>query len=100
MRADSLKRLPFGLNNSPVFQAIISNTLASIIGEIAFVFLDDILFSSKSKQKHLTDLTNVLDKLRHASLSLKLEKFEFFKNIMNYLGNQINSNCITCVQKR
>ena len=32
------KRLPFGLTNSPsVFQAIISNTLASIIGEIAFV---------------------------------------------------------------
>ena len=98
-RKYQFKRLPFGLTNSPsVFQAIISNTLASIIGEIAFVFLDDILIFSKTEQKHLEDLTNVLDKLRHASLSLKLEKCEFFKEQINYLGHQINSNGITCVQ--
>ena len=98
-RKYQFKRLPFGLTNSPsVFQAIISNTLASIIGEIAFVFLDDILIFSKTEQKHLKDLTNVLDKLRHASLSLKLEKCEFFKEQINYLGHQINSNGITCVQ--
>ena len=80
-RKYQFKSLPFGLTNSPsVSQAIISNTLASIIGEIAFVFLDDILIFSKSEQKHLKDLINVLDKLRHASLSLKLEKCEFLKN--------------------
>ena len=46
----------------------------------------------------MKDLTNVLDKLRHDSLSLKLEKCEFFKEQINYLGHQINSNGITCVQ--
>ena len=41
---------------------------------------------------------NVLYKLRHASLSLKLEKCEFFIREINYLGHQINSNGINCVQ--
>ena len=52
-RKYQFKRLPFGLTNSPsVFQAIISNTLASIIGEIAFVFLDDILVFFQNQNKN------------------------------------------------
>ena len=88
--------LPFGLSTSPsVFQALMSRCLGEVLGMIAFCYLDDIIIFSKSISDHLEHLEIVLDKIKQANLRVKLEKCEFLKNRVNYLGYIISSEGIT-----
>ena len=40
--------------------------------------LDDILITGESKEEHLTNLKNVLNKLKEAGLSMNKKKCSFF----------------------
>ena len=50
------------------------------------MYLDDILIYSENEKEHVEHVKKVLAKLRTNSLLLKLEKCEFHKNQVEFLG--------------
>jgi Reverse transcriptase (RNA-dependent DNA polymerase) len=72
-------RMPFGLRNAPeTFQRFVDTTLAGFTWKICFVYQDDIIIFSKTKEEHLEHLDAVLHCLYRAGLSLNLKKCYFF----------------------
>ena len=84
--------MPFGLKTAPAcFQSIINSVLAGLIGTQAQVYLDDIIILGKNFEDHVNNLNQVLCRLQEAKLKIKMEKCEFFKEEIPYLGHIISS---------
>lgn len=83
-------RMPFGLKNAPAtFQRLMNSVLRGINGELALVYLDDILIFSSSLQEHIDRLRQVFDRLRAANLKIQVDKTEFLRKELLYLGHVI-----------
>lgn len=85
-------RMPFGLTNAPaVFQRLILKLLKKhqIPGVLAY--MDDIIIASKSISEGTSRLRQVLELLREANLTLNLNKCNFFRTTIQYLGFEITS---------
>lgn len=83
-------RLPFGLKNSPAtFQRLMDNILRGIANEFCCVYLDDIIIFSVSLAEHLARLEEVFKRLRKANLKIQLDKTEFLRTEVAYLGHVI-----------
>ena len=83
--------LPFGLKDAcSAFQRIITQALTGLIGQVGFVYLDDIVVTGRDWAEHVANLKQVLGRLEVAQLSLKLEKCVFFKKEVSYLGHLIS----------
>ncbi|MGR0227379.1 reverse transcriptase domain-containing protein, partial [Klebsiella pneumoniae] len=52
----------------------------------AMVYIDDIIIYSNTINEHLNHLENVFKKLKDHALSIQLDKTEFFKNEIPFLG--------------
>ncbi|GBG92291.1 hypothetical protein CBR_g55060 [Chara braunii] len=84
--------MPFGLTNTPTtFQSLMDKVLRGQIGRFVVVYLDDILIFSKSIEEHLKHLEKVLSILKKTQLHLNLEKIEFRKDSVIYLGHQLSA---------
>ncbi|GBG61186.1 hypothetical protein CBR_g19262 [Chara braunii] len=84
--------MPFGLTNAPVtFQSLMDKVLREQIGRFVVVYLDDILIFSKSMEEHLKHLEEVLAILKKTQLHLNLEKSEFGKDSVIYLGHRLSA---------
>ncbi|KAH9466898.1 hypothetical protein Pst134EB_033244 [Puccinia striiformis f. sp. tritici] len=82
--------MPFGLANAPAtFQRFIQHVLREYLDVCCFVYIDDILIFSRTKDQHLIDLRNILAKLREHSLKASLKKCEFFCTQVTFLGFDI-----------
>ena len=53
----------------------------------AMAYLDDIIIYSSTPEEHLQNIKTVFKKLRHAKLSMKLNKCHFFAKEIQYLGH-------------
>lgn len=85
-------RLPFGLKNSPsTFQRMMDNVLRGIANEYACVYLDDIIIFSKSLAEHIQRLEEVFKRLRKANLKIQLDKTEFLRKEIAYLGHVVTA---------
>ncbi|GBG74414.1 hypothetical protein CBR_g18826 [Chara braunii] len=83
--------MPFGLTNAPAtFQSLMDKVLREQIGRFVVVYLDDILIFSKSMEEHLKHLEEVLTILKKTQLDLNLEKSEFGKDSVIYLGHRLS----------
>jgi hypothetical protein len=83
--------LPFGLTNAPsVFISIINGVIADLL--FAVVYLDDILIFSKTPKEHVRYVEEIFNRLRLHHLFLKMEKCEFFKSEIPYLGHLITKD--------
>lgn len=83
-------RMPFGLKNSPAtFQRLMDNILRGISNEYCCVYLDDIIVYSTSLAEHMIRLEEVFKRLRKANLKIQLDKTEFLRREINYLGHVI-----------
>lgn len=83
-------RLPFGLKNSPAtFQRLMDNILRGVANEYCCVYLDDIIVYSVSLAEHLARLEKVFQRLRKANLKIQLDKTEFLRTEIAYLGHVI-----------
>lgn len=84
------KRMPFGLKTAPAtFQRAINNVLRGLQGLHCLVYLDDIIIFSSSLQEHIEKLKKVFDRLRLYNLKVQLDKSEFLRKEVLYLGHTI-----------
>ncbi|GBG72919.1 hypothetical protein CBR_g12640 [Chara braunii] len=84
--------MPFGLTNAPAtFQSLMDKVLREQIGRFVVVYMDDILIFSKSMEEHLEHLQEVLAILKKTQLHLNLEKSEFGKDSIIYLGHRLSA---------
>jgi hypothetical protein len=84
----------FGLTNSlAIFQTMMNEIFQELITEgIISVYLDDILIFTNSLEEHRRITCLVLDCMRKHKLYLRLEKCEFEKAKIEYLGIIISHN--------
>jgi hypothetical protein len=74
------KVMPFGLTNAPAtFQSAMNVIFAQLLRKGVLVFMDDILFYSKSLEVHAQLLSQVFQILQDNQFFLKLSKCEFAK---------------------
>ncbi|GBG78044.1 hypothetical protein CBR_g25980 [Chara braunii] len=84
--------MPFGLTNTPsTFQSLMDKVLHEQIGRFVVVYLDDILIFSKSVEEHLKHLGEVMTILKKTQFHLNLEKAEFGKDSVIYLGHRLSA---------
>jgi hypothetical protein len=82
--------MPFGLANAPAtFQRFIQHFLQQYLDVCCFVYIDDILIFSKTRDAHLRDLNKVLAKLKEHSSKASLTKCKFFASKVTFLGFDI-----------
>jgi len=84
----------FGMTNSPAtFQTMMNDIFRNLMAEgIVVVYLDDILIFTKTEEKHAQAVRRVLQVLKENKLFLRLEKCEFYKQRIKYLGLVISEN--------
>lgn len=83
-------RMPFGLKNAPAtFQRVMDNILKDLQRKVCFVYMDDIIIFSTSLQEHMENLRLVFEKLRQARFKIQLDKSEFLRKEVEFLGHVI-----------
>ena len=79
--------MPFGLTNAPAsFQKLINDTLQEYLNVFVLAYLDNILIFSTDYKQHIQHIQIVLQKLREKDLPVKLDKYEFHKHSIGFLG--------------
>ncbi|KAK3527855.1 hypothetical protein QTP86_009412 [Hemibagrus guttatus] len=83
--------MPFGLTNAPaVFQALINGVFQDLLGKGVIAYIDDILVYSSSMEEHVRMVQEVLGRLQQHHLYAKLEKCEFHRSTVTFLGYVIS----------
>lgn len=86
-------RMPFGLKNSPAcFQRCIDKALVGLQGVTLFVFIDDIVIYSQTLEEHEIKFRELMERLVKYNLKVQLEKCEFLKSEVIYLGHSISKD--------
>lgn len=86
------KTMAFGLTNAPATQQRLVDLLFGPEFELkVFAYLDDIIVISKSFDEHVSLLSRVLEKLNNANLTINIEKCQFFRDKLRYLGYVVDS---------
>ncbi len=87
--------MPFGLTNAPaVFQHLMNDIFQDYMDKFVVVYLDDILIFSKDQEIHDKYVWLVLAMLLEHGLYAKLEKCEFDKSSVAFLGYVISPDGI------
>ena len=88
-------RMPFGLKNAPAtFQRLMDRILMKYLHKFYFVYMDDIVIFSKSLQELLQHLKLIFEELKQSGLKIQLDKSEFLRKEVPFLGYIIAANGI------
>ncbi|KAK3521850.1 hypothetical protein QTP70_018584 [Hemibagrus guttatus] len=83
--------MPYGLSNAPsVFQSFMNEIFRDMLHRFVVVYIDDNLIYSPNLSDHVDHVKQVLNRLRHYHLYLKLEKCEFHQSTTQFLGYVIS----------
>lgn len=89
------KVLPFGLSVAPnSFSRMMSLAFSGFGPSQAFLYLDDIIVVGASEAHHLRNLRDVFETCRATNLKLNLEKCDFMKRKVTYLGHKCSDEGI------
>ncbi|GBG59350.1 hypothetical protein CBR_g38379 [Chara braunii] len=87
--------MPFGLCNAPgTFQHAMNRIFHDHLDKFVVVYLDDILIFSKSVEEHAQHVETVLSLLRQHKYKVNLEKCEFGRTKILYLGHEVSAEGI------
>lgn len=90
-------RLPMGISGAPAaFQALMDKTFRNELFEIMLVYLDDIIIYGSNYDQMIERLDVVLQRLKDTGLKIELDKCQFFKEKVVYLGHEISAEGIAC----
>ena len=93
------RRMPFGLRNAgAMFQRLMDSIFQEF--DFVFVYLDDVLIASKSKEDHRRHLGLFFDRLEKHSLFLQASKCQFGVEELQFLGHLVNKEGIKTVPKK
>ncbi|GBO99951.1 Retrovirus-related Pol polyprotein from transposon opus [Eumeta japonica] len=82
------------LKCTSIFQRTLDDILRNHIGRRCFVYIDDIIIFSKDKQSHLEDIKIIFETLCDANMKVQVDKCEFLKNHVEFLGFIVSENGI------
>ena len=89
------KRLSFGLRNAPAaFQREIQAVLSPFPSSKVIAYIDDILIMGRTFEEHLNLVSKVLETLCKYKLKLNLDKCEFFRTQVKFLGHIVSTSGI------
>ncbi|KAK3545920.1 hypothetical protein QTP70_016718, partial [Hemibagrus guttatus] len=81
--------MPFSLTNAPA-PALINGVFQDLLGKWFIAYIDDILMYSDSPEEHVVHIWEVLSRLQQHHLYVKLEKCEFHRATVTFLGYVIS----------
>lgn len=90
-------RMPFGLTNAAsemqrLTDMIVNYEFTGLSDDCVFGYVDDLILVSRDFDSHILLIRKVLNRLKQAGLSVNLEKCEFCKPELKYLGYIVNEN--------
>ena len=86
--------MPFGLKNAgSTFQRVMDSIFRDL--PFVFIYLDDLLIFSTSKEEHETHLKQIFKLLQDNFFRISLDKCEFFKDSLTFLGYKVSSEGLT-----
>ena len=89
----AFKRASMGLKNSgAAMQRLMDEVTRGL--DFAYVYIDDILVFSKSKEEHLVHLTKLFERLQHFGLVLNKDKCVFMVDEIAFLGYTVGKDGI------
>ena len=84
------KRLSFGLKNSGIaFQKNMQQILSEFCFNNVLIYIDDILIMTETFTEHINLVRKVMNTLRNNGIKVKLNKCEFFREEVSFLGHLI-----------
>ena len=90
-------RMPMGLSLAPAtFQRLMQSTMSDFIFQFLLVYLDDLLVYSKTFDEYLAHLDRLLQRIIDAGLKLKMDKCQFLRRQVHYLGHTISAEGVSC----
>lgn len=79
--------MPFGLTNAPATMArLMRKVLGSDLEPFVYVYLDDIVITSRSFEHHCQLIRIVAQRLKQAGLTINIQKSKFCQRQIRYLG--------------
>ena len=86
-------RMPFGLRNAAqTFQRLMDDVTRGL--PFVYVYLDDILVASTTKDEHETHLRLLFDRLQEYGIILNPAKCQFGVPLLSFLGHKVDSEGI------
>ena len=83
------------INTLATQQAQVNRLLEEYLDDFIIAYLDNILiFINRTREEHTEHIRKVLTKLMKEDMMLKLKKYEFFKNEIEYLRHIISGKGI------
>src|SRR6185295_16510235 len=87
--------MPFGLMNAPpTFQHLMDQVFYDVTWKFVLVYMDDIIIYSRTLIEHYHHLERVFQLLLDAGLKLNLDKCDFFKKQILFLGHLVSGEGI------
>ena len=83
-------RMPFGLKNAAqTFQRLMDAVVRDL--PFLFVYLDDILVASESREQHLRHLEALFERLLQHGLVVHPKKCQFGRAVIDFLGHRVSA---------
>ena len=86
--------MPYGLKNAPAtFQRLMDRVVDGLRNCV--VYIDDVVIYDTTWHDHVSNVAALFARLQNAGLVINLEKCEFVKARVQYLGYVVGQGCIT-----
>ena len=83
------------MTNAPAFsQHLLEHVLLDYIGKFVILYIDDILIYSTAFNDHLSHVAQAIQTLKVAYLKIRINKSQFTKNSLEFLGHLITPDGI------
>lgn len=90
------ERMPQGICGAPAtFQRVMERTVGDMNFLEVLVYLDDLIIFGQTLEEHEERLLKVLDRLRDEGLKISLDKCQFGRTSVNYVGHIVSKDGIS-----